>query len=35
MTERERPLSESIDTHSEQPPSEAERALAREASTLR
>jgi len=32
MTERERPLSESLNSHSpQQPPSEAERALEREA----
>ena len=31
MTERERPLSESLDSHPEQPPTEAERALAQEA----
>jgi agmatinase len=27
MTERERPLSESLESHPEQPPTEAERAL--------
>ena len=31
MTERDRPLEESLESHSEQPPTEAERALEREA----
>lgn len=31
MTERDRPLEESLETHSQQPPTEAERSLQREA----
>ena len=34
MTERERPLSESLDSHPQQPPTQAEQALEREARLL-
>lgn len=34
MTERDRPLEESLESHSKQPPSVAERALEREAKLL-